>query len=610
MSNAPNFNAEYDLIVAGGGTAAGVLVGRLLAAAPSLRILMLEAGPSTRDKDAHVQPGRFMDSFTSDSSTIKFHKSKPSEALAGRELDVPCGQCLGGGSSVNFLMYVCASKSDYDVWEKDFGNEGWGSQALIPLLKKTETYQPQPDAPTHGCDGPLKVSYGGQYTNVGKEFLDVTRAFDHSRQTNDIADPNDLETINVYTRWPKWIDGDTGRRSDVPHHFIYPQDSNPNLTVLTGVYVQRVIFDTDNRTSGAQFIWNPRFHPGANEEIHAVKATRLVVIAAGTFGSPGILERSGIGKTDVLERAGIHPRVELSGVGEGYQDHNFLCVPYKAAEEAETLDGIARNDSESIARASEQWKSTGKGLMAHSSLDAGFKMRPLASELDMLGPRFQRRWEDFYALKPDKPLLWIGVLSMSLLPPALAPLGKYFTMASFTTYPISRGSVHITHADNVDTPLNLTINYLEDMADVVPLMWAYKHTREIARRMPLFRGELAPFHPIFSSESGARVVENSDGPLDAPRRIQYTEDDDRVLKAYIRAQVTATAHGMGTCSMKPREQGGVVNHKLDVYGVSGLKVVDMSISPGNVGANTYSTALVIGEKAAIIVAEELGISGV
>ena len=248
--------------------------------------------------------------------------------------------------------------------------------------------------------------------------------------------------------------------------------------------------------------------------------------------------------------------------------------------------------------------------------------------------------------------------------------------------------MHITHADEVSAPTNFDPGYFESSvslspsysiqyshklflvtrkADVQPLIWGYKFTREIARRMPHFRGEPSVLHPSFAPGGPASIVEHAEGPVpfDAPR-IVYSEEDERALEAFVRANgarlppfsasltfkilahfsflhsflipggavatsghsvsssllmqcgtslkawafAFAIVHQLGTCAMKPREQGGVVDAKLNVYGVHGLKVADLSIAPGNVSANTYGTALVIGEKAAVIIAEELRIKSV
>ncbi|KAJ7745758.1 GMC oxidoreductase-domain-containing protein [Mycena metata] len=605
---------EFDIIFAGGGTSGCLIAGRLAAADPSLRILILEAGEHTKDISSHTQPARYLSHLAPTSTTLAFHVAKPSEHLAGRPLIVPVARCLGGGSSVNFAMYTRAAASDYDDWETVYGNSGWGSKDLIPLLRKTETYQGKPDAPTHGYSGPLKVSFGGAFTNVGKAFLDVAQKYDPARGMTD--DINGLFSCNQYGRWEKWIDAETGVRSDVPHHFIYNQSHNQNLKVLTGARVKKVIFDA-TRAVGVEYVADKVLNPNADQTVRTARATRLIVVSAGAFGSPIILERSGIGASHILRAHGVHPLVDLPGVGQNYQDHNSVFIPCLAAEEAETLDAFWRGDKEEEERLVAQWKSDGTGLLAHNGLDAGIKFRPNAEELKELGPDFASRWETYFKNAPDKPVIWCGPSSglfgagadLSVVPPR-----KYFGVGSYTEYPLARGQVHISSAEDANAPPDFSSGFLSEPADVAVLRWGYKKSREIARRMNLYRGEYAPRRPKFAVGNDAHRQDEVPVDVGAPD-IVYTEDDDAVIDAHSRENVQTTWHSLGTCAMKPRNEMGVVDERLNVYGVQGLKVavsltitsVDISIPPSNVAANTYSTALVIGEKAAVIIAQELGI---
>ncbi|THH13767.1 hypothetical protein EW146_g6490 [Bondarzewia mesenterica] len=685
MSFTSSVEAEYDIIIAGGaflqsvrvfpydsdarmrslgGTAGCVIAGRLASASPDLRILVLEAGPPTKDVLTHIQPARYLSHLAPTSTTVQFHVGNKSEALAGRQLVVMSGQCLGGGSSVNFQMYTRGSASDYDAWDQIFQNPGWGFTDLISLFKKTETYQVRPGAPNHGYSGPLKVSYGGTYTNVGEQFLEVVGQVDKERTIGDGLDANDFNSVNVYNvsmplccrlvaaklltedfaccirqRWAKWIDEKTGKRSDVPHHFIYDQEGTNNLHVVTGICVKRVIFQLrtslfpGDRATGVEFQWNTRIVPSADIDMHTVSAKRMVVVSAGAFGSPAILERSGIRAPFILNKFGIPRVADLEGVGESYQDHNVVFTPYIAASDADSLDAIIRNETDEVSLTSGQWFKDGNGLMASNGIDAGMKMRPSADELREWGPEFKRRWDIEFA---DKPVILIGLGSMLLGNAALMEPRKYYSVAYFNLYPAARGHVHVTSAEDVAACLDFKDGYLEEcvffdafrlstthfrtlvvalvsdsIADVKPLVWGYKFTCEIARRMPAFRGKCAPLHSKFPKGSNAALVE--DGmpfPLDTPK-VVYSSEDDEAIEKYIRGinelkQSLATCwHSLGTCAMKPRGEGGVVDPKLSVYGTKGLKVADMSICPGNVGGNTYSTALVIGENAVIIVSEDL-----
>ncbi|KAH7926098.1 alcohol oxidase [Leucogyrophana mollusca] len=609
MSNPAH--SEYDIIFAGGGAAACLAAGRLADADSSLKILVLEQGLHTRNIDAHTQPARYFSHLKPTSKTVTFNVGNPSEELGGRSLVTPSGRCVGGGSSVNFTMYTRAAASDYDDWETVYGNAGWGSKDLLPLLKKacfatTECYQVKPNEPTHGYSGPLKVSWGGIYTNVGKQFLEVASQFDKERGFAD--DPNGLYSCNTYGRWQKWIDGETGRRSDVPHHFIYNKN-HENLEVIDGKRIKRVIFE-NNRAVGVEYSNDVVSLPDAEQTLRGVRASRLVVLSAGAFGSPTILERSGVGAKTILDQNGVKQVVDLPGVGENYQDHNVIFVPYLASDDAETLDALFRGEKEEEERCVAQWVKEGKGLLAHNGIDAGVKLRPTAEELEELGPEFQNRWQTHFANAPDKPVIWLGPVAAYLGDPSVASARKYYSMGYFTHYPASLGKVHIKSGEDHHAAPDFAPGFLSDPADVAALRWGYKKSRELARRMGIYRGEFTPGHPDFPGNTVATCKER-DGSIDtsAPA-IVYTADDEKAIEAYSRKFVQTAWHSLGTCAMMPREKGGVVDERLNVYGVEGLKVADISIAPGNVGANTYSTALVIGEKAAVIIGEDLGIKGI
>jgi alcohol oxidase len=188
---------------------------------------------------------------------------------------------------------------------------------------------------------------------------------------------------------------------------------------------------------------------------------------------------------------------------------------------------------------------------------------------------------------------------------------EYVSIANWTAYPYSRGSIHIT-GPNITDPIDFDVGYLKDAdgVDVKKHIWAYKTQREIFRRMGIYRGEFAGDHPRFPKGSKAAVVEKADGPVpDNAKRIEYTAEDDKAIEDNVRKIVATTWHSLGTAKMAPREEKGVVDSSLSVYGVKGLKLADLSIVPENVGANTNNSALLVGEKAADIIIKELGLQG-
>ncbi|KAJ8591710.1 alcohol oxidase [Rhizopogon salebrosus TDB-379] len=591
---------EFDIIFAGGGTTACVAAGRLAACDPSLKILILEAGPHTLNKAAHVQPYLYLSHISPRGTTLTFNFGNPSPNLNGRAPVVSCGHCVGGGSSVNLMGYTRAPASDFDDW----GVDGWESKNLIPLMKKLETYEVQLGRSTHGYDGPIKVSTGGHKLGACEEFIQVGKAY-HKRSYAD--DTDDLETCNTYSPWLKYIDGMTGRRSDPAHNYIYNQAHNPNLQVWAGKLVKRVIFK-DKRAVGVEFTSDPVSCPDADPSLSILRATKLVVISAGAFGSPAILERSGIGADAVLKRCGVEQLVDLPGVGENFRDHNGLFVPYFTADEVITMDSLWRGDEGAVQDSLNQWESNGKSLVAQNGSDVKIKWRPDDDELKAMGSGFEARWEGFFQRRPDKAVaiftLFSGYSAASRY--NLVPR-NYLAACYITLYPISVGSVHIKSGEKDEEGLDITTGYLDDPSDIIPLNFAYKKTREIFRRMPSYRGEASVRHPSFPEGSAAACGEAS-GPVDmnAPDII-YTAEDDEVIDKFHRDYVVSTWHSLGTCAMKQEADQGVVDARLNVYGVTNLKVADMSIVPLNIGTNTCSIALLIGEKAAMIIAEDLGI---
>lgn len=192
--------------------------------------------------------------------------------------------------------------------------------------------------------------------------------------------------------------------------------------------------------------------------------------------------------------------------------------------------------------------------------------------------------------------------------PSTIPPGQYVSVADYTAYPYSRGTTHIT-GPNLDDPLDFDLGFFTDKDDIdlKKQIWAYKKQREIMRRTQMYRGELASGHPAFPVGSAAACVNTTTSPAEEIRDLEYSTEDDAAIEQFLRENINTTWHSLGTAKMAPRAQKGVVDQDLAVYGVRGLKVVDLSIAPENVGANTNNTALVIGEKGADIIARELGL---
>ncbi|KAJ7149267.1 GMC oxidoreductase-domain-containing protein [Mycena crocata] len=598
--------SDYDIIFAGGGTTACVIAGRLAAADNTLKILILENGPQTQENPLYIQPARFLDR----SGSLSKHTTRSDINIVDHKTGPPAifhGNCVGGGGSINTMVYNRAPASDYNDW-MHLGNPGWGAADLLPFAKKLETYQLESNNTTHGSSGPIKVSHGGYKTEVGKNFLAAAAQFPRGRTFSE--DLNDFSTCNVYGKFPKYIDTDSGRRSDTAHCYVYNQAYNPKLCILDHARVNRVLINGDACATGIEYQME-----GKDSPMLTAHASRLVVISAGTFCSPAILERrSGIGGKDFLEKHDIMVMSDLPGVGLNYNGHHGAIVPYLAPGDQVMLSKLARNDASGMLLAvlfaithhmlvaEVQWYQNGKGILASNGVDAGIKVRPNGQDLENLGPLFNQRWESFFARALDKPVLCL----------LLAARYYYSFSSSFTLtylYPMTTGQVHI-QSRNPFSPLNIGTGMLASDADLLLLRWSYKWKRELVRRMANYRGELASGHPKFAEDSQA-ACGVADGPVDiSSAEIKYSKVDDEVIDNFHRENSSTLWHATGTCAMKPRNQCGVVDSQLNVYGIRKLKVADLSIAPLSVGANSYHTALMIGEKAAVIIGHELGIQGV
>ncbi|KAK7409276.1 hypothetical protein QQX98_008516 [Neonectria punicea] len=602
-NNLTDTTREVDVIIAGGGTAACIIAGRLAEADPALSILIIERGQDNYNVPTVTNPALFLSHLAPTSKTAIFYKGNKASQLGDREPIVPCGGTLGGGSAINFMMYTRAQRSDYDSWQ----TPGWSADELLPYLKKLETYHGDDPDNVHGRDGPVHVS-DGTYRAVGPEsdFIDAASQVGWP----EIPDLQNLKAINGFQRWKRYVSTD-GKRQDTAHRYLHPllQDGeHPNLHVLTESSVVRILFDEDKKATGVECVPTADFQVTlglAKQPTQTIKAKKMVIVSSGACGTPSVLERSGLGDPSVLKRAGVPMVVDLPGVGRDYQDHHLLLYPYHTSlQPDETIDAILSGRSDVPKLMQEKDK-----LLGWNAIDVCAKLRPEESEVEALGPEFKAAWDRDFKTAPDRPLMLTGLVSCFLGDPSTIPAGQYATVGNYTGYPYSRGHLHITGPQCGDE-LDFDVGYLTDPHDIdlKKQVWAYKKSREIMRRTKMYRGELSLGHPPFPSGSSAACI-TTESPLSSEsiKDIEYSAEDDALIEKWIRENLNTTWHSLGTAKMAPRDEYGVVDRDLNVYGTKGLKIADMSVPPVNVGANTNNTALVIGEKAADIIIKELGL---
>ncbi|KAL1669208.1 GMC oxidoreductase-domain-containing protein [Schizophyllum commune] len=594
---------EVDVIVCGGGPAGCVVAGRLAYADPNLKVMLIEGGANNRDDPWVYRPGIYVKNMQRDGVNDKatfYTDTMKSSHLRGRRSIVPCANILGGGSSINFQMYTRLPD--------DFKTEGWSYKGelrcnippftawltplpdLQPLMKRLENYQKPCNNDSHGYDGPIAISNGGSITALAQDFL---------RAADAVGIPySDCQTAHASEIWAKYINRHTGRRSDAATAYVHSvMDEQNNLFLRTNARVSRVLFEGNKAVGVAYVPARNRTHQGKVQET-IVKARRYVVLSSGTLGTPQILERSGIGSASRLRRLDLKVVSDLPGVGEQYQDHYTTLTLYRVSNESFTLDDFLRGDKEAQKELFTEWEtSPEKARLSSNAIDAGFKIRPTEEELKSMGPEFNELWDKYFKDKPDKPVMFGSIDCPHVL-----------------------AQIHINSQNPYKEP-DFDSGFMNNKADFAPIRWSYKKTREIARRMDAFRGELTSHHPHFHPDSPAACKDIDIGtakqllpngftvgihmgtwhkPGDAydaskvHEDIEYSEDDDKAIDDWVADHVETTWHSLGTCAMKPREEGGVVDGRLNVYGTQGLKCVDLSICPDNLGTNTYSSALLVG----------------
>ncbi|KUL83021.1 hypothetical protein ZTR_09305 [Talaromyces verruculosus] len=594
---------EVDIVVAGGGAAGIVVASRLAKADPTLLILILEHGPDVRESPQVVNPALFITNLLPGSKTATFYTAEPSEHLNGRRAIVATGRCPGGGGSINFLAYVRPQEIDFDNWEA----EGWSGKEMLRFFKKFENFQdpdPEIDPSVHGYGGELSVSQGSNVQEaLQQDFFKACEALGIGR----VADMADFKTSNGVGKWHQFVDKNDGIRQNTPHGFLYPilDANNTGLQIATEVKVGRILFEEDtNRAKGVEY-----FTEGSSKP-RVVYARKQVILAAGGLGSPQILERSGVGNSSLLSKLSIPVVSDLPGVGSDYKDHNCVLYTYRSTTtEEQTLDGLLSGRL-SMENAFKQKLTTPEQyILGWNGCYCFGKVRPSEEQIKSFTHSFKELYDRDFRDRPERPMLMLGLVAGYLGDHSAVESGQYFTCVPFNPYPYSRGSIHIKSSSPFDAP-EFNAGFLSNPADVEQMLYGYKLQRDIVRRLSHYRGPLETSHPKFppGSKASYDYVDALSAEKGFPVPIEYNSEDDDAIRDYIRQSVETTWHSMSTCAMKKRELGGVVDERLNVYGVEGLKVADLSICPQNVAANTYSTALAIGEKAATLVAEDLGIT--
>ncbi|RYO86963.1 hypothetical protein DL764_008930 [Monosporascus ibericus] len=277
---------------------------------------VVEAGPNNFEDPSIIYPAFYLQHLLPQSKTTKFYHGKKASQLAEQEPVVATGCILGGGSSITAAMYARGQRGDYDAWN----TEGWSTDELLPYLKSLETYHGRGVPGSHGYAGEVHVSDGG-YRGLTSEndFIAAMQQLGYP----ETVDLQSLDANNGVERSNRYVSLE-GRRQDTAHVYLHPKlrdGKHPNLHVLVGAEVRRVLLNGDKRAVGIEY------KPRSGAEMRTVKAKKLVVVSGGACGTPLVLERSGVGKPDILERAGVPVLANVPGVGRNFQDHQMTFYP-------------------------------------------------------------------------------------------------------------------------------------------------------------------------------------------------------------------------------------------------------------------------------------------
>ena len=542
MSTSATQPVEFDYVIVGAGTAGCVLANRL-SEDPSTKVLLIEAGGKDDYHWIHVPVGYLY--CIGNRRTDWCYRTAQEAGLGGRALAYPRGRVLGGSSSINGMIYMRGQREDYDEWARVTGDTGWSWDAVLPIFKRSEDH--------HGGASPWHGSGGLWRVERQRLKWRVLEAFREAAQQSGIPATDDFNRGDNTGVGYFEVNQKRGIRWNASKAFLRPALARPNLTVVTGAQVERLTFDARRCTGVA-------YRQGGLD--CQVRARGEVLVSAGAVNSPQLLELSGIGNAARLTRLGIGVVADLRGVGENLQDHLQLRMAYRV-QGVRTLNTMSAH----------WWGKLFIGLQY-----ALWRSGPMSMAPSQLGAFAKSSPDDLSITRPD--------IEYHVQPLSLdrfgEPLHRFnaFTASACHLRPTSRGSIHISSPDPLAPPL-IAPNYLSTDYDRQVAANALRLTRRIVAAPALAR--FAPEEVL----PGAQF---------------QTEEE---LACAAGAIGTTIFHPVGTCRMgTTNDPGAVVDSRLRVLGVDGLRVVDASVMPTITSGNTNSPTLMIAERAADMILAE------
>ncbi|WP_375255685.1 GMC family oxidoreductase [Yoonia sp.] len=469
------------------------------------------------------------------------YKTEPDPGLNGRSIEWPRGKVLGGSSSLNGLLYVRGQPQDYDRW-RQMGNTGWGWDDVLPLFKRAEKNERGADE-YHGDQGPLSVSNMRIQRPITDAWVAAAQAAGY--KFNPDYNGADQEGVGFFQ-----LTARNGRRCSSAVAYLNPVKKRENLQIITHAQVDKIQIE-NKRAVGVSYT-------DRRGKVQIVKANKEIVLSGGAINSPQLLMLSGIGEAEQLATNGIDVVQDLPGVGKNMQDHLQARLVYKCNEptlndEVSSLAGQAKIGLKYLMFRS------GPMTMA-ASLATGF----MKTRQDMETPDIQFHVQPLSAENPGK-----GADKFSA-----------FTMSVCQLRPESRGEIRLQGNDPKTYP-KIIPNYLSTQTDCKTVVAGVNIARKIARHAPL------------TSKISQEYRPHADLDMD---------DYDATLD-WARSNTASIYHPTGTCKMGDGKDA-VVDARLRVHGIQGLRVADCSIMPEIVSGNTNAPAIMIGEKASDLMLED------
>lgn len=535
---------EYDYIIVGAGTAGCVLANRLTASG-TLRVLLLEAGGSDRSPWIRVPIG-YGRTFN-DPRYNWMYEAQPDPALDNRRAFWPRGKVLGGSGSINAMVYVRGQPGDFDDW-RAAGNPGWSYQEVLPYFKKLEDHA-WGASEYHGAGGPVYVA------DVAASVHPLCRSFLRACAELDIPETRDFNGAQPEGCGLWQVTIRKGIRVSAASAYLRPVLARANLEVQLRSQATRLLF-TGTRASAVEY------RTGGERRVALARGE--VLLAAGTVNSPQLLELSGVGAGTHLRRFGVEVVADCPAVGEGLQDH--LGVSYFYRARVRTLNNQLA-----------PWYGKAYAALRYALTRSG----PLAMSVNQAGafvrsrPELPRPNLHVYFNPASYSTTTLGSRRRLLNPDPY----RGFLLSFNTCRPTSRGSIHIRSPDPLEPPA-IAPNSLSTREDVQDVFDGSRLMRRLAASAPL-----------------AAVIKSEREPGAA------VQSEHQVL-ADFRARAGSVFHASGTCAMGPDARSAVVDARLRVHGVTGLRVVDASVFPNVTSGNTNTPTLMVAEKAADLILED------